>query len=234
MRLYIIRHGEPDPATGALTENGWRQAKAVGTLLSHAGIDRIYSSPYLRAQQTAEPACILLGLSAEIEEWTHEIGGERNTCFPDGIKRSVSAIQNTHYRENGNIDLSFREAYECDYIKQSGMKSAVSYIEENGRLFLQKLGYQEENGVYRILEKNEENVALFCHAAFARAWISILLHIPLHLMWAGFDYLHTGVTVLEFKNNADGFTAPTCLCYSDTSHLYAECPDLLFQKKWEM
>ena len=114
------------------------------------------------------------------------------------------------------------------------MKSAVNYIEQNGKIFLEKLGYREENGVYRILDKNEEKVALFCHAAFARAWISVLLHIPLHIMWAGFDYSHTGVTILEFKNNENGITAPTCLCYSDTSHLYADCPDLLFQENWEM
>ena len=45
-------------------------------------------------------------------------------------------------------------------------------------------------------------------------------------MWAGFHYTHTGVTVLEFRNNADGFTAPKCLCYSDMSHLYAHGPDM--------
>ena len=60
----------------------------------------------------------------------------------------------------------------------------------------------------------------------ARAWISTLLHIPIHMMWAGFHYTHTGVTVLEFRNNEDGFTAPKCLCYSDMSHLYAHGPDM--------
>ena len=234
MLLYIIRHGEPDPATGALTEKGWRQAEAVGKLICRSKIDKIYSSPFLRAQETAEPACRLLSLPKNIEEWTHEIGEERVTTFPDGVRKSVSAVQNTCYRENGNIDLPFDAAYDCNYIKQSDMKSAVNYIEQNGKIFLEKLGYREENGVYRILDKNEEKVALFCHAAFARAWISVLLHIPLHIMWAGFDYSHTGVTILEFKNNENGITAPTCLCYSDTSHLYADCPDLLFQENWEM
>lgn len=234
MLLYIIRHGEPDPSTGALTRKGLRQAEAVGKLVSHMRINRIYSSPLLRAKQTAEPACNLLHLPMQIEEWTHEIGPERNTYFPDGVKKSVSAVQNTHYRENGNIHLPYEKAYECDYFKQSDMKKAVSYIEEEGNLFLEKLGYKEENGVYRILENNEDNVALFCHAAFARAWISVLLHIPIHIMWSGFDYMHTGVTVLEFKNNEDGFTAPTCLCYSDTSHLYADCQNIMLHEKWEL
>ena len=114
------------------------------------------------------------------------------------------------------------------------MKSAVKYIGEHGNEFLERLGYQEENGVYRILRNNEEKVALFCHAAFARAWLSVLLHIPIHIMWASFQYTHTGVTVVEFENNSNGFTAPRCLCYSDVSHLYASNLDLLHDNRVEI
>lgn len=233
MLLYIVRHGEPG-SDGALTEKGRLQAEAAGKRLFKSKIDKIYSSPLLRAKETAEPAANLLGLPINIEEWAHEIGEERLTPYPDGVMKSVSVVQNTCYRENGNIDLSFREAYECDYIKQSGMKSAVDYIEKNGNEFLERLGYREENGVYRILRENNEKVALFCHAAFARAWISTLLHIPIHIMWSGFDYQHTGITVLEFQNNENGVTAPTCLCYSDISHLYAEGLDVTLDSGVEM
>ena len=55
---------------------------------------------------------------------------------------------------------------------------------------------------------------------------STLLHIPLHLMWSGFHYTHTGVTVIEFKNYQSGFTAPRCLVYSDMSHLFAAGLDM--------
>ena len=77
-------------------------------------------------------------------------------------------------------------------------------------------------------------MALFCHSAMARAWISTLLHIPIHLMWAGFNYQHTGVTVLQFKNNANGVTAPQCLCYSDMSHLYAHGPGMDYINKYDL
>ena len=102
------------------------------------------------------------------------------------------------------------------------MKKAVDYIEKNGNDFLERLGYKEENGVYRIVRPNDEKVALFCHAAFSRAWVSVLLHIPLHIMWSGFDYDYTGVTVIEFENNENGITAPKCLQYADQSHNYAQ------------
>ena len=77
----------------------------------------------------------------------------------------------------------------------------------------------------QILRPNEEKVALFCHGNFARVWLSSLLKVPLHIMMASFDYDHTGVTVLHFRNNKDGITAPRCMMYSDISHLYAHGPD---------
>lgn len=230
MLLYIIRHGEPG-SDGALTELGHKQAQAVGERMAQCGIDRIFSSPLLRARQTAEPACQRLGLEMHIEDWAAEIGDGRLTTLPDGTRKSVSLLQNTCFLTDGNADLPFSRAYECDHFSTSGMKEAVAFIEDNGNAFLERLGYKKEGNVYRIINPNEERVALFCHAAFSRAWISVLLHIPVHIMWAGFDYEHSGVTVLEFENTANGITAPTCLRYSDTGHLYAAGIDTLNRKE---
>jgi len=227
MLLYIVRHGEPNYERDCLTERGRLQAEAVGKRMAAAGIDRVFSSPMGRAQETAAPTCRLLNLPCQIEEWAHEVEDQRLTPYPDGQRKSISLVQNTYYRENGNIDLPYDRAWECPGIRESDMRAAVSYIESHGREFLERLGYREENGVYRILQPNEDRVALFCHTVFARAWLSSLLHIPLHIMWAGFTYTHTGVTVLEFENNENGFTAPKCLCYSDMSHLYAHGPDMI-------
>ena len=148
--------------------------------------------------------------------------------------KSITNVQNTYYLENGNISLPYERSYECVGINQSRMKEAVEYIEKNGKEFLERLGYREENGIYRILKPNENRVALFCHAAFARAWLSVLLHIPLHIMWSSFEYTHTGVTVIEFKNNENGVTAPRCLCFCDLSHLYSSGLDLKYNNGIEL
>ncbi|MBR6633344.1 MAG: histidine phosphatase family protein [Clostridia bacterium] len=226
MLLYIVRHGDPDYKADCLTPRGRLQAEAVGKRLSVSGIDRIFSSPMGRAKETAEPTARLLGLDINIEDWSHEIKGERLTPFPDGEKKSVSVIQNTYYRRNGNIALDFDRAFECDGFSQSEMDKAYKFIEENGRDFLERLGYREEDGIYKILQPNEEKVALFCHTVMGRLLLSYLLHIPVHLMWSGFQMTHSGVTVIEFKNNPDGFTAPKCRCFSDMSHLFAEGLDM--------
>lgn len=60
MRLYIVRHGEAEPATGAdaqrpLTERGRRDVRALWQALAARGETpgKIISSPYVRAAQTA-------------------------------------------------------------------------------------------------------------------------------------------------------------------------------------
>lgn len=232
MLLYIVRHGEPDYSTDTLTERGKRQAEAVGKRLYDSKINRIFSSPFGRARETAEPACKMLGLEKNIEEWTHEIGEEGLTPFPDGKNTWVWYMQNTYYRENGSIDLPYDKSFECIGINESNLETAVNYIEENGKKFLERLGYREENGIYHILKNNEERIALFCHGAFSAAWLSVLLHIPIHIFLSSFHvHTHTGVTIIEFRNNKNGLTAPQCLCFSDVSHLYASNLDLLYDNR---
>ena len=235
MLLYIIRHGDPNYKNDCLTARGRLQAEAVGKRMVDAGVNRIFTSPYGRARETADPACRMLGIPYTVEEWAHEIEDERLTRYTFDRPRSITLLPPHRFRENGGINLTYESAYESPCLSDTGMKQATDYIVENGREFLTRLGYrEEENGVYRILCPNEDRVALFCHSCMARAWISHLLHIPLHMMWASFEYTHTGVTVLKFENYANGITAPRCLCYSDISHLYAEGLDRVYDNDIEI
>jgi 2,3-bisphosphoglycerate-dependent phosphoglycerate mutase len=68
--LYLIRHCK---ATGQhpaapLTDQGLAQAQTLSTLLADAAIQRIVSSPYLRARQSAEPLAARLQLPIEEDE----------------------------------------------------------------------------------------------------------------------------------------------------------------------
>ena len=219
MILYIVRHGKPDYATDTLLDEGWKQAEAVGRRLCKKGLDRIFASPMGRAQQTAMPAARLTGLEITTEDWAHEIGDERMTTYPDGERRSVSLIQNTYLLENGAYRLDYEHGFNAPGMRETQMDRAAAFLRENGDLFLEKLGYKYEGGIFRIVRPNDERVALFCHAAMARCWVAVLLHIPMHLMWAGTDYGFTGLTAIEFANNENGLTAPKCLYFGDVGHL---------------
>ena len=57
MFLYYFRHGDPIYVPDSLTELGHEQAKALVKRTGYKGLDKIFSSPSIRAQMTAEPTC---------------------------------------------------------------------------------------------------------------------------------------------------------------------------------
>ncbi len=69
-QLWLLRHGDAEPhgsrpdAQRRLTERGVEQARAAGAALAALGVRPaiVYSSPKLRAMETAEHACESLGL----------------------------------------------------------------------------------------------------------------------------------------------------------------------------
>ena len=74
-QLWLLRHGEavphdskPDPER-EVTARGERQALAAGSALARLGVelDACYTSPRLRARQTAELACQALGVEPIVE-----------------------------------------------------------------------------------------------------------------------------------------------------------------------
>ena len=72
MLLFIIRHGDPIYDPDSLTERGKLQAAALAKRLALYGIDKLNTSPLIRAKQTAEPTEILLNKKAQVEEWASE------------------------------------------------------------------------------------------------------------------------------------------------------------------
>lgn len=98
MRLYFVRHGESEAnllqefsnsgLKHPLTAQGVAQAQGTAQSLEGLGIERVYSSPVLRAQQTA--AIIAARLSAPLEitealrEW--DVGVYEGTRDPEGWK----------------------------------------------------------------------------------------------------------------------------------------------------
>ena len=82
MRLYFARHGESEanttgvfsnrPPGHALTAAGREQAQGLADRLRAEGIAQIYSSPLLRAQQTAEILAATVGAPVEVPDALRE------------------------------------------------------------------------------------------------------------------------------------------------------------------
>ena len=77
MELYFFRHGDAEAGAAAgsdearrLTERGRRETRAVAEALQRAGVqlEAIFTSPLVRARQTAEILQEVFGVPAQVDE----------------------------------------------------------------------------------------------------------------------------------------------------------------------
>ena len=68
--IYIVRHCEAQgqPSESPLTEKGFAQAETLSDFLLNTKIDRIISSPFLRAIQSVEPLSKGTNIEIELDE----------------------------------------------------------------------------------------------------------------------------------------------------------------------
>lgn len=225
MLLYIVRHGDPDYKNDCLTALGKRQAEAVGRRLALHGLDRVFSSPMGRARETAAPVCEMLKLDCPIEEWVSEDRAYREMSVDNGRGGSnwIFRVKPPHeYKDEENLRLGIDGWTKSPLMNGRDMEAAYLRICDGSDDLLRRLGYAREGTAqYRCERHNSERVAVFCHEGAGMTWISHLLGIPPHIMWASFEITHASVSLFEFGEEP-GLTVPRCLCMGDCSHILAE------------
>jgi broad specificity phosphatase PhoE len=214
MRIYLIRHADPDYRIDGLTPAGHREAQALAEHLTNAGLDEIYASPLGRAQQTAGYTADRLNLPVTVEPWAREL---------------KDLLSEAHQRQLWDIDGAVLRGPEVladlNHWQQLALFSgqALGEIRESIRVhsdsFLLRQGFARDGHLYRFERENRKRIAFFAHLGFGLAWLSHLLEIPLPLMWAGF-YLHpSSVTTILFDERSPGTAVPRVIGMGDLSHL---------------
>ncbi len=228
MLFYYIRHGEPIYDPDMLTERGKAEASALGEKLYRTGLDRIYTSTSVRAIQTAEPACRLLGLEAERLDFANEHYTWLDFTLPkrDGTgdhwvfhdDQAMELFTSPEIRELGD------SWYGHPFFASHNFKRGVERVYREADLFFESLGYVHERytGKYVIKDRRDERVALFAHQGFGLIFLSCVLDIPYPMFCTHFDMCHTGVTVIDFSDNGSGKCIPKVLTLSSDSHLYSK------------
>ncbi len=163
MRLYIIRHADPDYPRDALTALGHAQARALALRLSTLGIERVYSSPMSRALETARYTAERLGLDVRIEPWTGEL---EDWWIPDEA-------------------LGERPVWQADAatLRALAPGQEIWPLEALTKLQAAAGAFLDRQDI------SSTGIAVFCHAGFALTWLAHLLALPLPLVWAGFSCL---------------------------------------------
>jgi alpha-ribazole phosphatase/probable phosphoglycerate mutase len=106
--VYLARHGESDwnaanrfqgHSDRPLTEEGRRQAEALAELVAQENVDAIYSSPLIRALETARIVAARTGLEVteldglrEVDtgSWSGLSRAEVQERFPEGFERWIA------------------------------------------------------------------------------------------------------------------------------------------------
>ncbi len=226
MLFFYVRHGDPIYDPDSLTPLGERQAEAVAKRLALYGLNRIYSSTSERAQMTAQPTCEILKMDKILLDFCHE----------DHAWHQLTVISGDGYRRWGFEDRETRKIfnepsvrslgekwYEHPKLKKWDFEKGITRIKNESDKFFASLGYEHipGTGTYKVLEDNNERIALFAHQGFGLAFLSSILDIDYPQFCTHFDMCHTGMTVIEFKNE-DGIAIPRMLTLSNDSHIYRE------------
>ncbi len=225
MLFFYIRHGDPTYNPDELTPLGHRQAEAIAKRLALYGINKIYSSTSNRAYETAVPTAEILKKDIEKLDFCNEgyawkdftVVREtgRNWGFQDKETRK-------HFLSKEVLSLKDKW-YEFEGFADNDFKKGVTRVAKESDAFFKNLGYEhiEGTGTYKVLKDNNDRVAMFAHQGFGLAFLSHILDIPYPVFSMHFDTTHTGMTVIEFKNE-DGICAPKILTLSNDSHIYKD------------
>ncbi len=217
MRLYIIRHADPDYDNDTITEAGHREAEALAQRLRKEGIDRIYCSPLNRAIHTMEYSAKQLGIEPIVAPWLTELSGWHVESAPGTMTPSWDVhgerIRGQQYSAN---DDWYEKAPFAGYQLHDKWET----VRLSADAFMESLGYIRDRGVYRIAAPNSDRIAVFCHHGLGTTWLAHLLELPLPLVWSGFWMAPSSVTTVLMDERSTKYAVPRCLGFGDVSHLY--------------
>ena len=226
MILYIVRHGKPDYEHNCLLPEGREQAEAVCRRLLTVGMDRIYSSPYGRAIETAQPLADALGLPVNIEPWSYELEDESRGQMPSGEWKHHSRFAGSYFHQAAYQQMGLDEGLEKVSIFTDPFRERYETLANGIDDLLSRNGYQRtEDGLYLPTAPNEDHIALFCHGGMMRVLLSHIFHLPYHLICGTLQVDFTGVSTLYFgygRDGGEGALEPLLFNVGDIGHLYAQ------------
>ena len=217
MKLYIIRHADPDYAADSLTPRGWQEARLLAQRLTRIPAAGYYVSPLGRAQATASLTLQAVGAQAQTRDWLREFSGwtvdeasgERRIPW-DFLPQQWTPDKRYYDRDRWGGPLLHRGTVRREY------RRVCAGLDE-----LLADGYQRSGQCYRAVRPNEDTVMLFCHFGVECVLLSHLCGISPMVLWHQFVALPSSVTVLATEERRPGVALWRLQRFGDLSHLDA-------------
>ncbi len=217
MRIYLIRHADPDYMNRTITPAGHLEAEALARRMSAEGLDHIYTSPLGRARDTAAYTSKLMHKEPIVEEWTRELSEVKAEI--DGQIRCAWDLHGEQVRAQRPFPNS-ETWLSCPPFDGPEFKTMWDGLRSASDIFIERHGYRREDGRYRVVNPNREKIAVFCHGGFGLTWLAHLLEVPVPIMWAGFFLHPSSVTTILFDERSTDWAVPRAIGVGDISHLH--------------
>ena len=209
MRIFIVRHGDPDYEHDTLTEKGHREASLLAEKLKKEKIDYIYTSPLGRAKDTCAYTARALGMEDKVVtlDWLREF-------------YYIWDMLPTEWAERDNV-YDYRRWSEEDIYRVGDIGEKFSLVAKALDELLAKHGYVREGRYYHTEKGNSDTIAIFCHFGLEMMLLSHLFDISPVLLSHHFVALPSTLTTIYTEERREGIAMFRCAGFGDTGHLYA-------------
>ena len=217
MKIWMIRHGEPDYERDCLTPKGREEAELFSRWFRRQQVKDIYVSPLRRARQTAEYSLRATGREAEELLWLQEfrarhldpLTGEMRILW-DRMPRLLAQYPGAADPENWpDIPLfagsDAREVWE-------ETKAGVDAL-------LARYGFRKEGPVWKAENNRPDTIALFCHFGLSMAVLGYLTGVSPMIYWHHAMCLPTSLTEVVTEERVKGEVIFRAARIGDLSHL---------------
>lgn len=219
MRLFIIRHGDPDYSVDSLTEKGWREAELLAERVAKLDVKAFYVSPLGRAKDTASLTLKKMGRTAVECDWLRE--------FPPQIYRPDVKGRKTIAWDWLPEDWTADERYfdrkqwcETEPMREGRVDEMYRYVTDSFDALLAEHGYVRRDGLYLAERPNRDIIVLFCHFGVECVLLSHLMGISPMPLWHNTCAAPSAVTVVYTEERRQGKAAFRINSFGDISHLY--------------
>ena len=222
MRLYLVRHGEPNYELDCLTENGKIQAEKAADVLQNVKFDKVYCSSQGRAHETCMATCRRINMEPIVVDWAREDLGGQYFGIIDPDNRWTWIFWSKKYGpylRNEEVMKLGRYWYKSPYFQDTKVEEGVKIMNKSVDEFMLENGYKHDrdNCQYIKVGDTPDTIILFAHGGFGVSFLSSLLDIPYNVFSTSFQHFDlTGITTIDF--NGDN-CRPIVIRYNDIHHL---------------
>ena len=220
MKILFIRHGDPNYKDNCLTPLGHLQAEALAERLAADGkkYDRIYTSNYGRAVETAEHTAQKLGMPVTVLDFMHEI----SSGLPEMTKE-----EKREYSPWVAAEQLVRQGYVLAQYDFDGFKywNEGRFRESHLRVtsgfdgWMKELGYEREGLCYRCTAKNDETLLVFAHGGSISCLIAHFLGVNPFVATQYIRINCTAINEIWFKGEEGELVIPEIRSVNDHSHM---------------